>query len=219
MDQLSDEEVDIRDEEEEEDSDKEDQDLDKMFGAWLGELDKLTQVLRMSWAVLCCQNVICLSYVWLFDIMPIKQIALHTFILLSSCLSRAWMMDAQDNLKPNRKPHSDRRPTWLTSLTDSPSIILMVRHMFNSYLLWGTLQYSILVFFSCFYFWGFAEALNQGENVDLDALMADLSSIEQELSTINSKPNSSMTRLGLTDTKVHKKHVHRITDSLSVPDI
>lgn len=30
----------------EEDSDKEDQDLDKMFGAWLGELDKLTQVLQ-----------------------------------------------------------------------------------------------------------------------------------------------------------------------------
>lgn len=50
-----------------------------------------------------------------------------------------------------------------------------------------------------------AEALNQGENVDLDALMADLSSIEQELSTINAKPNSSgsMARLGLTDTKVH----------------
>lgn len=46
MDQLSDEEVEIREEEEEEDSDKEDQDLDKMFGAWLGELDKLTQVLR-----------------------------------------------------------------------------------------------------------------------------------------------------------------------------
>lgn len=44
MDQLSDEEVDIREEEEEEDSDKEDQDLDQMFGAWLGELDKLTQV-------------------------------------------------------------------------------------------------------------------------------------------------------------------------------
>lgn len=54
-----------------------------------------------------------------------------------------------------------------------------------------------------FYVRGFAEALNQGENVDLDALMADLSSIEQELSTINSKPNSSMARLGLTDTKVH----------------
>ncbi|KAK6315499.1 hypothetical protein J4Q44_G00150280 [Coregonus suidteri] len=30
---------------EEEDSDKDDQDLDKMFGAWLGELDKLTQSL------------------------------------------------------------------------------------------------------------------------------------------------------------------------------
>lgn len=46
MDQLSDEEVEVREEEEEEeeDSDKEDQDLDKMFGAWLGELDKLTQV-------------------------------------------------------------------------------------------------------------------------------------------------------------------------------
>ena len=50
-----------------------------------------------------------------------------------------------------------------------------------------------------------AEALNQGENVDLDALMADLCSIEQELSTVNAKPNSagSMARLGLTDTKVH----------------
>lgn len=50
-----------------------------------------------------------------------------------------------------------------------------------------------------------AEALNQGENVDLDALMADLCSIEQELSTVNTKSNSagSMARLGLTDTKVH----------------
>lgn len=48
MEQLSDEEVEVREEEEggeeEDDSDKEDQDLDKMFGAWLGELDKLTQV-------------------------------------------------------------------------------------------------------------------------------------------------------------------------------
>lgn len=34
-----------------------------------------------------------------------------------------------------------------------------------------------------------AEALNQGDTVDLDALMADLCSIEQELSTI-SKPNT-----------------------------
>lgn len=54
-----------------------------------------------------------------------------------------------------------------------------------------------------------AEALNQGENVDLDALMADLCSIEQELSTINTKPNSagSLARLGLTDTKVNTVHV------------
>ena len=34
------------------------------------------------------------------------------------------------------------------------------------------------------------EALNQGDTVDLDALMADLCTIEQELNTI-SKPNSS----------------------------
>lgn len=41
MEQFSDEELDHA---AEEDSDKEDQDLDKMFGAWLGELDKLTKV-------------------------------------------------------------------------------------------------------------------------------------------------------------------------------
>lgn len=76
--------------------------------------------------------------------------------------------------------------------------------MFNSYFLSCIWLHLLLVFFSCSTFWVFAEALNQGENVDLDALMADLSSIEQELSTINSKPNSSMARLGLTDTKVHK---------------
>ena len=35
-----------------------------------------------------------------------------------------------------------------------------------------------------------AEALNQGDTVDLDALMADLCSIEQELNTI-SRPNST----------------------------
>lgn len=45
MEQLSDEELDHG---AEEDSDKEDQDLDKMFGAWLGELDKLTQVRGVS---------------------------------------------------------------------------------------------------------------------------------------------------------------------------
>lgn len=42
MEQVSDDELDHA---AEEDSDKEDQDLDKMFGAWLGELDKLTQVM------------------------------------------------------------------------------------------------------------------------------------------------------------------------------
>lgn len=55
MEQLSDEEVEVREEEEEEedDSDKEDQDLDKMFGAWLGELDKLTQVHRAVKLIIC----------------------------------------------------------------------------------------------------------------------------------------------------------------------
>lgn len=60
MDQLSDEEVEVREEEEEEeeDSDKEDQDLDKMFGAWLGELDKLTQVHTRGYPKLMCKKKI-----------------------------------------------------------------------------------------------------------------------------------------------------------------
>lgn len=49
------------------------------------------------------------------------------------------------------------------------------------------------------------EALNQGDSVDLDALMADLCSIEQELSTIG-KPSGSSARLGLTgEAKVRQK--------------
>ncbi|XP_041857575.1 LOW QUALITY PROTEIN: ras-associated and pleckstrin homology domains-containing protein 1a [Melanotaenia boesemani] len=129
MDQLSDEEVEVRGEEdeEEEDSDKEDQDLDKMFGAWLGELDKLTQSL--------------------------------------------------DDGRPPQQKAPLRQETNMANFSYRFSI------------------YNI------------NEALNQGDNVDLDALMADLSSIEQELSTINSKPggSSNMARLGLTDTKVRQK--------------
>ncbi|XP_026231462.1 ras-associated and pleckstrin homology domains-containing protein 1a isoform X2 [Anabas testudineus] len=132
MDQLSDEEVEVREEEEEEeeDSDKDDQDLDKMFGAWLGELDKLTQSL--------------------------------------------------DDGRPERPPEKKAPLRQETNMANF------------SY------RFSI---------YNINEALNQGENVDLDALMADLSSIEQELSTINAKPNSSgsMARLGLTDTKVRQK--------------
>uniref|UniRef100_A0A673AZX0 Ras association (RalGDS/AF-6) and pleckstrin homology domains 1 n=1 Tax=Sphaeramia orbicularis TaxID=375764 RepID=A0A673AZX0_9TELE len=114
-------------EEEEEDSDKEDQDLDKMFGAWLGELDKLTQSL--------------------------------------------------DDGRPEQPPQQKAPLRQETNMANF------------SY------RFSI---------YNINEALNQGENVDLDALMADLCSIEQELSTINTKPNSSgsMARLGLTDTKV-----------------
>ncbi|XP_054871520.1 ras-associated and pleckstrin homology domains-containing protein 1-like isoform X2 [Amphiprion ocellaris] len=133
MDQVSDEEVEVREEEEEEeeDSDKEDQDLDKMFGAWLGELDKLTQSL--------------------------------------------------DDGRPEPPPQQKAPLRQETNMANF------------SY------RFSI---------YNINEALNQGDNVDLDALMADLCSIEQELSTINTKPNSSssgLARLGLTDTKVRQK--------------
>uniref|UniRef100_A0A671Z0L8 Ras association (RalGDS/AF-6) and pleckstrin homology domains 1 n=1 Tax=Sparus aurata TaxID=8175 RepID=A0A671Z0L8_SPAAU len=125
MEQVSDEEVEVRgeEEEEEEDSDKEDQDLDKMFGAWLGELDKLTQSL--------------------------------------------------DDGRPEQPPQQKAPLRQETNMANF------------SY------RFSI---------YNINEALNQGENVDLDALMADLCSIEQELSTINTKPNSagSLARLGPT---------------------
>ncbi|MXQ79183.1 hypothetical protein E5288_WYG000357 [Bos mutus] len=103
MEQLSDEEIDHG---AEEDSDKEDQDLDKMFGAWLGELDKLTQV----------RNIECVN---------------------------------------------------------------------SNSLCSGNI----------------AEALNQGETVDLDALMADLCSIEQELSSIG----AGNTKRQITETKATQK--------------
>lgn len=106
MEQLSDEELDHG---AEEDSDKEDQDLDKMFGAWLGELDKLTQSL--------------------------------------------------DTEKPEEpvKRSPLRQETNLANFS----------YRFSMYNL--------------------NEALNQGDAVDLDALMADLCSIEQELSSIGSQ--------------------------------
>ncbi|MEQ2239556.1 Ras-associated and pleckstrin y domains-containing protein 1, partial [Ilyodon furcidens] len=109
MDQVSDDELDHG---AEEDSDKEDQDLDKMFGAWLGELDKLTQSLD--------------------DGRPQKAL---------------------------QKPPL-RQETNIANFS----------YRFSMY--------------------NINEALNQGDNVDLDALMADLCSIEQELTTI-SKPNST----------------------------
>ncbi|XP_017547202.1 ras-associated and pleckstrin homology domains-containing protein 1a isoform X1 [Pygocentrus nattereri] len=123
MEQLSDEELDHA---AEEDSDKEDQDLDKMFGAWLGELDKLTKSL--------------------------------------------------DDGKPEKVQKAPlRQETNMANFSYRFSI------------------YNI------------NEALNQGDSVDLDALMADLCTIEQELSTIG-KPSGSSSRLGLPgDTKVRQK--------------
>ncbi|TDG96213.1 hypothetical protein EPR50_G00237670 [Perca flavescens] len=109
MEQVSDDELDHG---AEEDSDKEDQDLDKMFGAWLGELDKLTQSL-----------------------------------------------DDGKPQKPLQKPPL-RQETNMANFS----------YRFSMY--------------------NINEALNQGDAVDLDALMADLCSIEQELNTI-SKPNSA----------------------------
>ncbi|XP_041432749.1 ras-associated and pleckstrin homology domains-containing protein 1 isoform X3 [Xenopus laevis] len=103
MEQLSDEE---HDHGAEEDSDKEDQDLDKMFGAWLGELDKLTQSL-----------------------------------------------DTEKTEEPVKRSPL-RQETNLANFS----------YRFSMY--------------------NINEALNQGEPVDLDALMADLCSIEQELSSI-----------------------------------
>uniref|UniRef100_A0A665TTZ1 Ras association (RalGDS/AF-6) and pleckstrin homology domains 1b n=1 Tax=Echeneis naucrates TaxID=173247 RepID=A0A665TTZ1_ECHNA len=109
MEQVSDDELDHG---AEEDSDKEDQDLDKMFGAWLGELDKLTQSLD--------------------DGRPQKAL---------------------------QKPPL-RQETNMANFS----------YRFSMY--------------------NINEALNQGDTVDLDALMADLCSIEQELNTI-SRPNST----------------------------
>ncbi|XP_048454658.1 ras-associated and pleckstrin homology domains-containing protein 1-like [Rhincodon typus] len=107
MDQTSDEDVDHA---AEEDSDKEDQDLDKMFGAWLGELDKLTQSL--------------------------------------------------DTGKPEEVKKSPlRQETNLANFS----------YRFSMYNL--------------------NEALSQGDGVDLDALMADLCSMEQELSNISKEPS------------------------------
>ncbi|XP_050606760.1 ras-associated and pleckstrin homology domains-containing protein 1 isoform X11 [Macaca thibetana thibetana] len=120
MEQLSDEEIDHG---AEEDSDKEDQDLDKMFGAWLGELDKLTQSL-----------------------------------------------DSDKPMEPVKR-----------------SPLRQETNMANfSY------RFSI---------YNLNEALNQGETVDLDALMADLCSIEQELSSIG----SGNSKRQITETKATQK--------------
>ncbi|NXC66134.1 RAPH1 protein, partial [Anhinga anhinga] len=129
MEQLSDEELDHG---AEEDSDKEDQDLDKMFGAWLGELDKLTQSLDTDKPVA-----------------PVKRSPL-------------------------------RQETNLANFS----------YRFSMYNL--------------------NEALNQGETVDLDALMADLCSIEQELSSIGSHSanNAAVKRLA-TESKTQKPPASR----------
>ncbi|XP_053554638.1 ras-associated and pleckstrin homology domains-containing protein 1 isoform X3 [Bombina bombina] len=122
MEQLSDEDLDHG---AEEDSDKEDQDLDKMFGAWLGELDKLTQSLDTE--------------------KPEEQV--------------------------KRSPL--RQDTNLANFS----------YRFSMY--------------------NINEALNQGETVDLDALMADLCSIEQELSSIGS--HSSKNTLKSHERKVSQR--------------
>ncbi|XP_063788682.1 ras-associated and pleckstrin homology domains-containing protein 1 isoform X3 [Pseudophryne corroboree] len=110
MEQLSDEDLDHG---AEEDSDKEDQDLDKMFGAWLGELDKLTQSL-----------------------------------------------DTEKSEEPVKRSPL-RQETNLANFS----------YRFSMYNL--------------------NEAINQGETVDLDALMADLCSIEQELSSIGTQSSKN----------------------------
>uniref|UniRef100_A0A8I3NU08 Ras association (RalGDS/AF-6) and pleckstrin homology domains 1 n=1 Tax=Canis lupus familiaris TaxID=9615 RepID=A0A8I3NU08_CANLF len=120
MEQLSDEEIDHG---AEEDSDKEDQDLDKMFGAWLGELDKLTQSL--------------------------------------------------DSDKPTE-------PVKRSPLRQETNM--------------ANFSYRFSIY-------NLNEALNQGETVDLDALMADLCSIEQELSSIG----AGNSKRQITETKATQK--------------
>uniref|UniRef100_A0A8K9WMK7 Ras association (RalGDS/AF-6) and pleckstrin homology domains 1a n=1 Tax=Oncorhynchus mykiss TaxID=8022 RepID=A0A8K9WMK7_ONCMY len=118
MEQLSDEELDHTEGGgEEEDSDKEDQDLDQMFGAWLGELDKLTQSL-------------------------------------------------DDGFTETVKKAPQKAP------------LRQETNMAN--------------FCNRFSMYNINEALNQGgDGVDLDSLMADLCSIEQELTTTG-KPNAKL---------------------------
>ncbi|XP_071210400.1 ras-associated and pleckstrin homology domains-containing protein 1-like isoform X1 [Salvelinus alpinus] len=130
MEQLSDEEQDHTDGGEE-DSDKDDQDLDKMFGAWLGELDKLTQSL------------------------------------------------------------DDGRPETVQKAPQKAPL---------------RQETNMANFCNRFSMYNINEALNKGgDSVDLDSLMADLCSIEQELSTIG-KPNSGKNRLGVPgDAKLRQK--------------
>uniref|UniRef100_A0A8C7JQA4 Ras association (RalGDS/AF-6) and pleckstrin homology domains 1 n=2 Tax=Oncorhynchus kisutch TaxID=8019 RepID=A0A8C7JQA4_ONCKI len=119
MEQLSDEELDQTEGrgEEEEDSDEEDQDLDQMFGAWLGELDKLTQSL-------------------------------------------------DDGFTETVKKAPQKAP------------LRQETNMAN--------------FCNRFSMYNINEALNQGgDGVGLDSLMADLCSIEQELTTTG-KPNAKL---------------------------
>lgn len=123
------------------------------------------------------------------------------------------MMDVQRS-RLSRELLSDKTQTWPTSPTDFPSTTSTVRRKVKFHLF-------------CFFFYEAAmsrlashgdvcvctEALNQGENVDLDALMADLCTIEQELGSVNAKPNSAscMARLGLTDTKVHECKLNTVS--------
>lgn len=117
-------------------------------------------------------------------------------------------MDVQHS-RLSRRLLSDKTQTWPTSPTGFPSttstvspkvnIFFPINIILNSSFCHAALRLATHAnVFVC------AEALNQGENVDLDALMADLCTIEQELGGVNAKPNSAgcMARLGLTDTKV-----------------
>uniref|UniRef100_A0A673ZEM2 Ras association (RalGDS/AF-6) and pleckstrin homology domains 1 n=1 Tax=Salmo trutta TaxID=8032 RepID=A0A673ZEM2_SALTR len=152
MEQLSDEELDHTEGGggEEEDSDKEDQDLDKMFGAWLGELDKLTQSL-------------------------------------------------DDGFTETVKKAPQKAP------------LRQETNMAN--------------FCNRFSMYNINEALNQGgDSVDLDSLMADLCSIEQELTTIG-KPNAKLRQKPTAGTRaspastVAARHGRPMASNLSLDDI
>ncbi|CAI9594069.1 unnamed protein product [Staurois parvus] len=150
MEQLSDEELDHG---AEEDSDKEDQDLDKMFGAWLGELDKLTQF-RPPY-VPTSQGT-----------EPGRQMpASAGGHFQGHC--RRDIEGAKDNSLDTEKPEEPVKRSPLRQETNLANF----SYRFSMYNL--------------------NEALNQGDSVDLDALMADLCSIEQELSSIGSQSSKN----------------------------
>ncbi|KAK3529808.1 hypothetical protein QTP86_004626 [Hemibagrus guttatus] len=233
MEQVSDDELDHA---AEEDSDKEDQDLDKMFGAWLGELDKLTQSLddgrqpgKVQKAPLREEtNLANFSYRFsmynindlekAYDRVPREEL---WYCTRKSGVAEKYVRVVQDMYERSRTVVRCAVGQTKEFKVDvglhqgsalSPFLFAIVMHQLSEEVRqespWTMMYADDIVICSesreqveeNLERWRFAlerrgmkvsrKAINQGEPVDLDALMADLCSIEQELSTIG-KPSSS----------------------------